>query len=68
MAFYQRDSGQPGLREGVRFLLGEPPQLRDLNRQFPKTKAPPGANGVLDQFDRDIRWRPLQAAIESIPE
>ena len=37
----------PGLREGVRFLPGEPPQLRDLNRQFPKTKAPPDAKGVL---------------------
>ena len=36
-----------GLREGVRFLPGEPPQLRDLNRQFPKTKAPPDAKGVL---------------------
>jgi predicted deacylase/glutamine amidotransferase-like uncharacterized protein len=37
----------PGLREGVRFLPGEPPQLRDLNRQFPKTKAPAAASGVL---------------------
>ena len=37
----------PGLRNGTRFMPGEPPQRRDLNRQFPKTKAPPGAKGVL---------------------
>jgi len=37
----------PGLGEGTRFLPGEPPQLRDLNRQFPKTKAPLEAKGAL---------------------
>ena len=36
-----------GLLDKTRFLPGEPPQLRDLNRQFPKTKAPPVAKGVL---------------------
>ena len=36
-----------GLLDNPRFLPGEPPQLRDLNRQFPKTKAPPVAKGVL---------------------
>ena len=37
----------PGLRDGTRFLPGESPQRRDLNRQFQKTKAPAGAQGVL---------------------
>ena len=37
----------PGLREGTRFLPGEPPALRDLNRDFPKTDAPLAAKGVL---------------------
>ena len=36
-----------GLLDNTRFLPGEPPQLRDLNRQFPKTKAPAVAKGVL---------------------
>ncbi len=36
-----------GLRDGTRFLPGEPLQLRDLNRQFPKTKNAPDARGVL---------------------
>ena len=36
-----------GLLDKTRFLPGEPPQLRDLNRQFPKTKAPSIAKGVL---------------------
>ncbi|HCU86914.1 MAG TPA: hypothetical protein DGP39_05245, partial [Verrucomicrobiales bacterium] len=39
----------PGLQDGTRFLPGEPPQRRDLNRQFPKTKAPNEAQGVLGQ-------------------
>ena len=42
----------PGLRDGTRFLPGEPPQRRDLNRQFPKTKAakaPNEAKGMLGQ-------------------
>jgi hypothetical protein len=37
----------PGLRDGTRFLPGESPQRRDLNRQFQKTKAPAGAHGML---------------------
>ncbi|HJN89808.1 MAG TPA: succinylglutamate desuccinylase/aspartoacylase family protein, partial [Verrucomicrobiota bacterium] len=37
----------PGLRDGTRFLPGEPPQLRDLNRQFPKTKNATDARGIL---------------------
>ena len=36
-----------GLLAKTRFLPDEPPQLRDLNRQFPKTKAPRIAKGVL---------------------
>ena len=39
----------PGLSDGTRFLPGEPPQRRDLNRQFPMTKAPAEAKGVLGQ-------------------
>ena len=37
----------PGLADGTRYLPGEPPALRDLNRQFPKTKGTPEAKGVL---------------------
>ncbi|HCE06016.1 MAG TPA: thioredoxin, partial [Verrucomicrobiales bacterium] len=37
----------PGLRDGTRFLPGEPPSRRDLNRQFPKTKMAAEAHGVL---------------------
>ncbi len=37
----------PGLRDRTRFLPGEPPSRRDLNRQFPKTKMAAEAHGVL---------------------
>ena len=36
-----------GLLANTRFLPDEPPLLRDLNRQFPKTKAPAVAKGML---------------------
>ena len=36
-----------GTRDGTRFLPGEPPSRRDLNRQFPKTKMAAEAHGVL---------------------
>ena len=43
----------PGLRDGTRFLPGEPPSRRDLNRQFPKTKMAAEAHGVLGK----VLWK-----------